>query len=119
MNLRAPGALVVSLVLASGCSDTTAPSGPRQRPNILMISVDTLRADHVSAYGHDRPTTPAIDALAAQGVVFENAYSHAPVTSVSHMSLMTSLLPEAHGVSMWTDAATSRLSESIPTLATV
>jgi arylsulfatase A-like enzyme len=52
-------------------------------------------------------------------VLFENAYSHAPVTSVSHMSLLTSLLPEAHGVSMWTDAATSRLSESIPTLASV
>jgi arylsulfatase A-like enzyme len=107
------------LVLAGGCSEEPAPAGSPLRPNVLMISVDTLRADHVSAYGHDRPTTPAIDALAEEGVLFENAYSHAPVTSVSHMSLLTSLQPEAHGVSMWTDVATSRLSESIPTLATV
>lgn len=116
MSLRRTAAFLGSLALAIGCADSSAPPA---RPNILMISVDTLRADHVSAYGHERPTTPAIDAPAAQGVLFQNAYSHAPVTSVSHMSLLTSLLPEAHGVSMWTDAATSRLSESIPTLATV
>jgi arylsulfatase A-like enzyme len=116
VSLRRAAACLVSLALAIGCTDSSAPPA---RPNILMISIDTLRADHVSAYGHDRPTTPAIDALAAGGVLFENAYSHAPVTSVSHMSLMTSLHPEAHGVSMWTDAATSRLSDSIPTLATV
>jgi arylsulfatase A-like enzyme len=116
---RGAGSLLASLLLAIGCSEPAPPSEVPARPNILMISVDTLRADHVSAYGHGRPTTPAIDALAAEGVLFENAYSHAPVTSVSHMSLLTSLLPEAHGVSMWTDAATSRLSESIPTLATV
>lgn len=68
------------------------------RPNLVIVSIDTLRADRVGAYGHARPTTPRIDQLAAEGVLFENAFSHAPTTAPSHMTLFTGLYPEAHRV---------------------
>ncbi len=90
-----------------------------QRPNLIIISIDTLRADHVGAYGYPRPTTPTLDALAAGSVVFEQAFAHAPKTAISHMSLFTSLVPEAHGVEQWTKDGGTRLSEDIPTLATL
>jgi arylsulfatase A-like enzyme/HEAT repeat protein len=66
------------------------PEGPK-RPNadVVLITVDALRADHVGAYGYKRPTTPNIDALAARGVRFERAYAQAPHTSFSMTSLLT------------------------------
>ena len=72
-------------------------SGPRQAP-IILISIDTLRADHLPAYGYARIPTPAIDALARDGVVFENCYTHVPLTLPAHTSLLTGLLPPEHGV---------------------
>ncbi|MGH7785431.1 MAG: sulfatase family protein [Candidatus Binatia bacterium] len=101
----------------TGAAHRTAPA--RRLPNLLLISIDTLRADHVSAYGYDRPTTPAIDALAARGVTFGQAYSHSPKTAISHMSIMTGLLPEAHGVEQWQSNGAERLSDDIPTLASL
>lgn len=68
------------------------------RPNIILISIDTLRADHLGCYGYSRPTSPVIDGLAAQGVVFTQAFSHAPYTLASHMSLLTGLYPGRHRV---------------------
>ncbi len=68
------------------------------RPNIILISIDTLRADHLGAYGYPRDTSPNIDALARQGVVFENAVAQANWTLPSHMSLLTSQVPAVHGV---------------------
>ena len=65
---------------------------------MIVISLDTLRADRIGAYGAYRPTTPAIDALAAESVVFEQAWSVWPETSGSHMSIFTSRLPSEHGV---------------------
>ncbi len=65
----------------------------RDGPNIILISLDTLRADHLSCYGYEKKTSPAIDRLAAQGVRFEYAISQAPSTIPSHSSLFTSLLP--------------------------
>ena len=62
-------------------------------PNVIMISLDTLRADHLSSYGHPNPTSPALDALAGESVLFENAYSQAPWTLPSHTSLLTSRYP--------------------------
>ena len=58
-------------------------SAPVNGP-IIIISVDTLRSDHLPAYGYKKVRTPAIDALAADGVVFERAYSHAPQTLPAH-----------------------------------
>mgnify|MGYP001268532313 CR=1 FL=1 len=71
-----------------------------RRPNFLLISLDTLRQDHVGAYGYRRPTTPLLDArLAAPGVVFERAYTAYPSTPGSHMTLFTALPTCVHGVS--------------------
>ena len=66
------------------------------RPNILLISIDTLRADHLGCYGYGRPTSPNIDGLAKKGVLFENAFSPASWTLPGHMSIFTSLYPSFH-----------------------
>jgi len=65
---------------------------------IILISLDTLRADHLGIYGYPRDTSPSIDTLAKESVVFENAMVQAPWTLPSHMSIMTSLYPSFHGV---------------------
>jgi arylsulfatase A-like enzyme len=66
-------------------------------PNVILYLIDCLRADHVGAYGYSRPTTPAIDALARDGVVFERLYSCASWTKPSVGCLFTSLYPQEHG----------------------
>jgi arylsulfatase A-like enzyme len=86
---------------------------------VILISLDTLRADHLGSYGYPRPTSPSIDALAEQGVLFERAYSHAPRTAQSHMSLFTGLYPAEHGVENLEDRSARRLGEGITTLATI
>jgi arylsulfatase A-like enzyme len=73
------------------------PAAP-SAPNVLLIVVDTLRSDHLSSYGYSRQTSPAIDALAAQGVLFENAFSTASYTLPSHASILTGRFPTDHGV---------------------
>jgi tetratricopeptide (TPR) repeat protein len=72
-------------------------SPPHHGP-IVLISIDTLRADRLPAYGYTRVQTPALDALAADGVVFERAYSHSPQTLPAHASILTGRLPFEHGV---------------------
>ena len=71
------------------------PAPPR---NVLLISVDTLRADRLGCYGYGRPTSPRIDGLAAEGVRFHQAISQAPWTTPSHISLLTSRYPSSHHV---------------------
>jgi len=66
-------------------------------PNILLISIDTLRADHLGCYGYDRPTSPTLDRLATEGVLFEDCSAPAPWTIPSHVSLLTGLYPNQHG----------------------
>ncbi len=83
------------LLILIGCAGCLPKPGFR---TVVLITIDTLRADHVGAYGYPRPTTPFLDHLAAEGVVFENAYSSSSHTAPSHASLFTSLYPEAHGV---------------------
>src|SRR5437870_1629626 len=72
-------------------------SAPVNGP-IIVISIDTLRADHLPAYGYRNVRTPAIDALAADGVVFERAYSHSPQTLPAHVALLSGRLPFETGV---------------------
>ena len=91
MNATFPRLLPVLACLAA-CSA----EAPR-RPNILVVSIDTLRADHLGCYGYERPTSPAIDAIAAQAVVFEDAHSSASWTLPSFASLFTSLYSTTHG----------------------
>ena len=72
-------------------------SAPLSGP-IILISIDTLRADHLPPYGYMHVKTPAIDALAADGVVFERAYSHATQTLPAHTALLSGRLPSENGV---------------------
>ena len=69
------------------------------RPDVFLITIDTLRADHVHCYGYDRIRTPALDLLAKQGIRFTQAFTPSPITNSSHTSIMTGLLPSSHGVS--------------------
>jgi choline-sulfatase len=69
------------------------------RPNIFLITIDTLRADHVHCYGYDQIKTPALDSLAKDGIRFTQAFTPSPITNSSHASILTGLLPSSHGVS--------------------
>ena len=82
-------------------------------PDIFLITIDTLRADHVHCYGYEQIQTPALDALAKDGIRFANAFTPSPITNTSHASILTGLLPGSHGV---TDFAIP-LSASHPTIA--
>ncbi len=92
----------------------TAPQAPPPEPtdSVILISIDTLRADHLGAYGYPRPT-PRIDAFAADSVIFSECIAQAPSTLHSHASMLSSLLPQHHRAS-W--AASTRLSEEAVTL---
>lgn len=74
-------------------------------PNVLLISIDTLRADHMGVYGYPRPTTPHIDAWARTGIVFTQAWAPSHHTLVSHMSLFTSQYPDVHRILAWNRSA--------------
>lgn len=82
-------------------------------PNVLLISIDSLRADHLSCYGYPRLTSPNIDTLAREGTLFEDARSASSWTIPSHMTMLTALRPEVHGV----DRLGRRLAPDQPTLA--
>jgi arylsulfatase A-like enzyme/tetratricopeptide (TPR) repeat protein len=87
-----------------------------QRPNLLLITLDTTRADHLGAYGDARAETPALDRLARDGVLFERAVTAAPTTLPAHVSVMTGLYPFAHGVR---NNGAFTLAADVPTLASV
>jgi arylsulfatase A-like enzyme len=74
------------------------PPADTSTPDVLLIIVDTLRADHLSSYGYGRPTSPAIDALAAQGVLFENSFATSSYTLPSHASILTGQYPRVHQI---------------------
>ncbi len=99
-------------IASSPNAANTEPKPPAPRI-ILLVSIDTLRADHLGLYGHERFTSPILDQFAAQGIVFDDASSTAPWTLPAHASLLTGLFPDTHGV---TNVQTS-LPEQIPTLA--
>ncbi len=95
-TVAALGVLAALVAACSGPADTEEPA-PAGTP-VVIISIDTLRADHLPAYGYTEVETPAIDALRADSILFLNAYSHTPLTLPSHTSLLTGLLPGDHGV---------------------
>src|SRR5262249_39928893 len=66
--------------------------------NLLLITIDTVRADHLGCYGYSAAKTPNLDRIAKRGLVFQNAICQAPLTLPSHTSLMTGLYPYHHGV---------------------
>jgi arylsulfatase A-like enzyme len=89
---------------------------PELRSNVILISIDTLRADHVGAYGYPLPTTPHIDAIAEDSLRLATCVAQAPSTLPSHASILTSLLPEHHGASV---SRQSRLADDAIPLAEV
>ncbi len=94
----APFTLAILAAFATAACGRRDEPGPFRDVPIVLISIDTLRADHLPAYGYQAVATPAIDELARDGVVFENAYSHYPLTFPSHSSMLSGLLPPNHGV---------------------
>lgn len=85
------------------------------KPDVFLVTIDTLRADHVHCYGYENIQTPALDALAKDGIRFTQAFTPSPITNTSHTSILTGLLPSNHGV---TDFAVP-LAPTHPTLATL
>lgn len=110
-----------------GCSgdEQAPPPAPQSRPepravaasprNIILISLDTLRADHLGLYGYERFTSPTLDALASQGVVFDDASTVAPWTLPAHASMLSGRFPKSHQVT----SMSSKLPARVPTLATL
>ena len=91
---------VVVILALAGCGRSGGPAeiGPFTGAPVVLISIDTLRADHLPVYGYQGGATPTIDALGRDGIVFDEISSHIPLTLPSHASLLTGLLPFHHGV---------------------
>lgn len=85
--------VVVGAAAALALAGLTGCSGGSDRPSIILITVDTLRADHLGCYGYARDTSPGIDAFASDALLFENCYSHAPETRTSFSSILSGFLP--------------------------
>ena len=90
-------AVLACLSIGPGCSDPLEDLAAK-RPNVLLISVDTLRADHLGCYGGAKAETPAMDRLAREGTLMRRAYTPCPVTLPAHTSLLTGAYPPFHGV---------------------
>lgn len=99
------------IAIATGCSSEPPPA----LPNLILIVIDTLRADHLGCYGYEHDTSPNIDKFADSGVLFQNAYCQMPTTGPSHASIFTSKHPRSHGVlkNGWV------LSDTFPTIAQI
>ena len=85
-----------ALTLINVANGQTGSSG--QPPDVYLITIDTLRADHVHSYGDKDIQTPALDDLARHGIRFAQAFTPTPITNSSHASILTGLLPSGHGV---------------------
>ena len=85
--------VVMASVTVAGCSRSFPPP-----TNLLLVTVDTLRADRLGCYGYQKAETPHVDALAGKGVLFEQTIAQVPVTLPSHASLLTGTFPPTHGV---------------------
>ena len=94
--------LLALCALAAACRTDCTPMGSGTaggtRPNVILVTIDTLRADHVGAYGNKTVQTPHLDRFAREGVVFEQAFSQTHITVPSHLSIMSSLPVVEHGV---------------------
>ena len=104
--------------LFGGCADSTeappAPAPPLEPPNVVLAVLDTVRADHVSCYGYERRTTPAIDALAATADRYAVARSTSSWTLPSHASMMTGLYPFHHGAQARVHPKTGDFYDALP-----
>jgi arylsulfatase A-like enzyme/Tfp pilus assembly protein PilF len=85
-------------VVLLACLALGASAAAQRKPDVFLITVDTLRADHVGCYGDKTAETPTLDALARQGIRFDQAFTPSPITNTSHTTILTGLLPSHHGV---------------------
>src|SRR5437899_424511 len=106
-------AIGVWIVRTRATATQPLPAGALRGANVLLVTIDTLRADHVGAYGQNGALTPTIDALAKDGLRFERTYAHVPLTLPSHTTLLTGAYPTRSGVR---DNGAFRLGERTPTL---
>lgn len=117
MLKRAPmtrcAALLAALLLTAACSRDTVPAGSSQT-HVILISVDTLRADRLPAWGYDGVATPHLERFRAESILYRNAYSHCPLTLPSHATIFTGKLPAENGIR---DNVGYRLDEEHLTLA--
>jgi arylsulfatase A-like enzyme len=112
MTDRARIAGVVALLSLAGCGGGGGARDGKPR-NAILISIDTLRPDHLGSYGYARETSPTLDRIAAEGVRFEDVTAPSPWTLPSHASMLTGLYPSHHGVK----THETRLSQDVVTLA--
>jgi len=87
--------LAAAVALAAACGAPAPPAAPR---SLLLVTLDTVRADRLGAYGSARGLTPNLDRLATEGVRFASASCAAPLTLPSHATLLSGLLPPRHGL---------------------
>jgi len=88
---------IAACMLATGAAGQ-APPNQHARPDVYLVTIDTLRANHVHCYGYDAIQTPALDGLAKHGIRFAQAFTPSPITNTSHTTILTGLLPSVHGV---------------------
>jgi len=102
----------------AGASADPAPAvaAPAKGPSLVLVTMDTTRADRLGAYGYDKAHTPNVDKVAAEGVRFERAYAVVPLTTPAHASMMTGLYPTQHGIHTNGDAT---LTDDATTLAEI
>ena len=116
LDCGAMKAVRIAIIWCLTLATTTATGGaknPPSLPDVFLITIDTLRADHVHCYGYNRAETPTLDNLCEDGIRFSQAFTPSPITNTSHATILTGLLPSLHGV---TDFAVP-LSTTHPTIA--
>src|SRR5437870_5667040 len=116
---RAQAGFAIACVAATtlaGCRRQNPPHAAAAGANLLLITVDTVRADHLAPYGDTQIETPAADRLAREGIRFTAAYSAVPLTLPSHTTILSGLQPFTHGVR---DNGGFYVDPSHPTLATI
>jgi arylsulfatase A-like enzyme/Flp pilus assembly protein TadD len=113
MRTTLTATILAALSVMTAAGQAAKPAAATE-PNLLLITIDTLRPDRLSCYGAKALKTPAIDALAARGALFEKAYAHDPVTLASHANILLGVTPLYHGVS---ENAHSKVSPAFLTLA--
>ncbi len=109
-------ALLVALSAYAARGRASGSAARGSPPSVLLVTIDTLRADHLGCYGYKRIATPVLDRLAAEGLRFEHAYAQAPITLPSHAVILTGTYPMFNGVRDFTSPG---LPENIPALAEI
>ena len=106
--------VAAAALAVSACAREAPPEAPATARNLVIVTIDTLRADRLGCYGNREVATPRLDHIAAGGALFEQATVHVPLTRPSHTSIFTGLLPAEHGIR---DNVSPALAPDVPTLA--